>query len=180
MERIAEGDRSAVQECVDRYGPLVWSLARRFCAGRDDAEDAAQEIFIELWTSASRYDPNVAGETTFVSMIARRRLIDRMRKHQRQPVIENLEQAAELPSPSSGHGAERASDAMRAAEAMNELRPEQRNVLRLSIYHGLSHGDIAEKLGMPLGTVKTHARRGLLRIRERMSEARASTRGMAT
>ena len=83
LERVASGDASAVDECLSQYGGLVWSLARRFHAGHADAEDAVQEIFIEIWRNAGRFDARVAAESTFITMIARRRLIDRYRKHKR-------------------------------------------------------------------------------------------------
>ncbi len=79
LQRIAGGDRSAVAACIDTYSGLVWSLARRFLQNEADAEETVQEIFLELWEKAARFDPGVAGEVTFVSMIARRRLIDRRR-----------------------------------------------------------------------------------------------------
>ena len=99
LQRVAAGDTEAVAACIDRFGGLVWSLARRFLDRPTEAEDAVQEIFIELWKSASRFDPSIASETTFVAMIARRRLIDRQRKLGRRleseaVSIENLDLAA--------------------------------------------------------------------------------------
>ena len=88
LQRIAIGERSAVDECLDRYGSLVWSLAKRWLGNVPDAEDATQEIFVELWQQANKFDPSAAAEATFVAMIARRRLIDRMRKESRRPVME--------------------------------------------------------------------------------------------
>ncbi len=144
----------------------MWSLARRFSSTQADAEDAVQEIFLDLWKSAARFDPEVAGEATFVSMIARRRLIDRNRKVKREPkseaIVEGDARTAEQPV----GGAELSEEAQKAANALNELSQDQQRVLRLSIYHGLSHEKIAAATGMPLGTVKTHARRGLIRVRE--------------
>src|SRR5262245_60755498 len=80
LTRVAAGKTGAVDECLVRYGGLVWSLARRQSPSYADAEDAVQEIFIDLWNSAARFDERVASEVTFVAMIARRRLIDRRRK----------------------------------------------------------------------------------------------------
>lgn len=166
LQRVARGEEAAVQGCIDRYGGLVWSLARRMC-GAGEAEDAVQEIFVDLWRSAGRYDPLVASETTFVAMIARRRLIDRQRKAARQPRLADVNAVAV--GVSDDRGAERmelAADAAAAVKALEALRPEQQRVLRLSVYQGLSHERIAESTGLPLGTVKTHARRGLMRVRE--------------
>jgi RNA polymerase sigma factor (sigma-70 family) len=84
LRRIAGGERAAVRECISRYGGLIWSLAQRYCTETADVDDAVQEIFIDLWTHAGRFNPAVAPETTFVAMLARRTLIDRNRKRARQ------------------------------------------------------------------------------------------------
>ncbi|MEJ2601953.1 MAG: sigma-70 family RNA polymerase sigma factor [Gammaproteobacteria bacterium] len=91
LERIGNGDQQAVALCVERYSGLVWSLARRFIAIEADAEDAVQEIFVEIWNTAGRFDPSKSAEATYISMIARRRLIDRLRKTSREPDRENLD-----------------------------------------------------------------------------------------
>lgn len=170
LERVAAGEETAVKECLDRYGALVWSLARRFSGTREDAEDAVQEIFVSLWKSAARFDSGVASETTFVAMVARRRLIDRSRVRASRPDPTSLETVGELPSASASMRVEAAVDLRRAARALEALRPEQRKVVALSVVVGLSHSEIAERTGMPLGTVKTHVRRGLMRVREALAE----------
>ena len=88
LERIAAGDESAVRECMDQYGGLVWTLARRFSESAADAEDASQEIFLEIWKSAARFDPARGSESVFVTTVARRRLIDRLRARKRRPPTE--------------------------------------------------------------------------------------------
>jgi RNA polymerase sigma-70 factor (ECF subfamily) len=164
LRRVAEGDSSAVRECLHRFGDLVWALARRSSPSASDAEDAVQEIFLDLWKSADRYDPAVASETTFVAMIARRRLIDRRRTSQRrlrtEPLPETNEVAADDPRP-----AELCMEAALAAKAVAQLRPEHRRMLLLSTCHGLSHQEISDSTGVPLGTVKAHVRRALLHVR---------------
>lgn len=167
LQRVAAGDPTAVAALTDRYAGLVWSLVRRFCYDPADAEDAVQEIFIDLWRSAARFDPSVAGEATFVAMIARRRLIDRRRRAARTPTSAELPASAPDLNPSGGEPElSTREQAAAAARALDTLRPEQQRVLRLSIYQGLSHEKIAEATGLPLGTVKTHVRRGLIRLRE--------------
>ncbi len=166
LKRIASGDKTAVQECLDTYGGLVWSLARRMSPNGDDAEDAVQEIFIDVWKNAARFDEAQASETTFVAMIARRRLIDRLRKTNRQPNIDSLEDVLAEPAGNKDTDMQMYVEAKEAAQAMKNLRPEQRQILHLSIVQGFSHQEIADALTMPLGTVKTHARRGLLQVRE--------------
>lgn len=166
LKRIAAGDREAVQDCLDKYGGLVWSLARKMLSATEDAEDAVQEIFIDVWKNAARFDASQASETTFIAMIARRRLIDRIRKIQRQPRSDSIEDMVVEPSNRVDEQMQICVEAKEAARVMNDLRPEQRQVLQLSIYQGLSHQEIASLTGMPIGTVKTHARRGLIQIRE--------------
>ncbi|HUS32685.1 MAG TPA: sigma-70 family RNA polymerase sigma factor [Kofleriaceae bacterium] len=161
LARVAAGDASAVRECIAQYGGLVWSIARRFELA--DAEDAVQEIFLDLWKSAARFDPKIASEAAFIAMIARRRLIDRRRTRRRRP---STEQLPEVPTHADEASLpDTCAEAKQAARALDQLRPEQRQVLVLSTCHGMSHGEIAAETGMPLGTVKAHARRGLLSIR---------------
>jgi RNA polymerase sigma-70 factor (ECF subfamily) len=166
LQRIAAKDKTAAQECLNAYGGLVWSLARRMCPNPNDAEDAVQEIFIDIWKNAERFDEAQASETTFVAMIARRRLIDRLRKSQRQPHVDSIEEMTVEPLKAQDKQMQTMVEGRQAAEAMNALRPEQRQVLQLSIYQGMSHQEIAAATGMPVGTVKSHARRGLMQIRE--------------
>jgi len=151
---------------IDQFGNLVWSIVRKFTFNDSEAEDAAQEIFIELWRHAPRFNPQVASESTFVAMIARRRMIDRIRR----------QKARVGTSPGSSHHEpvdERAASDLHAGEgvddtlhAFRQLRPEHQQVLKLSIHHGQTHEQIAETTGLPLGTVKTHARRGLMQLRD--------------
>jgi RNA polymerase sigma factor (sigma-70 family) len=171
LHRVATGDTVAVEEFIERFGGLAWSLARRFSANPSDADDAVQEIFIELWRSASRFDETRGSEATFVTMIARRCLINRFRQQRRR--LETMELPADLPAAVAGQldPVEQADEVSRIADAMCRLRSEQRAVLKMSIYEGLSHDAIAELMGIPLGTVKSHARRGLLQIREEVRGA---------
>ncbi len=177
LKRIAAGEKNAVSECLDIYGGLVWALARRMLSNVEDAEDAVQEIFIDLWKNAERFDERQASETTFVAMIARRRLIDRMRRGNRQPNTASLEDILIEPSGNTDHNVEISFEAKEAATAMKNLRPEQRQVLHLSIVQGLSHQEIADVLKMPLGTVKTHARRGLMQVREILGSENFDNKG---
>jgi RNA polymerase sigma factor (sigma-70 family) len=166
LPRIARGDQAAVRECLTKYGGLVWSLAKRFHANSADIEDAVQEIFVEVWKSAPRYDEKLSSESTFITMIARRRLIDRRRRSSRQVAASPLPEMVLSRSPEVDYSASTADDAAQARQALSKLRTEQQNLLRLSIYQGLSHEEIAAETGLPLGTVKTHIRRGLLKVRE--------------
>ncbi|MEM1178763.1 MAG: sigma-70 family RNA polymerase sigma factor [Acidobacteriota bacterium] len=165
FERVASGDASSMQECIDRFRGLVWSMARKRGLGDEDAEDLLQEVMIEVWKSASRYDSAQASEPAFVAMITRRRLIDRIRRQQRrpvtQPIVPDLHDGADR---EHEHLENRVELAM-ASRALDCLRPRERHVLLLSTLQGMSHGQISESTGIPLGTVKTYIRRGLMRVR---------------
>jgi RNA polymerase sigma-70 factor (ECF subfamily) len=149
LQRVAAGEASAVREILDRYSGLVWSLARRFSTTQADAEDAVQEIFLDVWKSAGRYDVSVASEATFIAMIARRRLIDRRRRTSRR--VETVEMGAGV-VPTAGPGdsgrSEVSEEAALASRALSELRPDQQQVLRMSVLQGLSHESIAEVTGL--------------------------------
>ncbi|MBN1911446.1 MAG: sigma-70 family RNA polymerase sigma factor [Pirellulales bacterium] len=166
LERVAAGDSAAVEDCLRKYGGLVWSLARKFCANYADAEDAVQEVFIEVWRHAGRFDPEVASEATYITMIARRRFIDGLRRRGREPNAAPIQEEALVSE--AGHEAqtEVREEAARARHHLRQLRPEQQQVLELSITQGLSQSQIVEATNLPLGTVKTHARRGLMRLRQ--------------
>ncbi|HQZ81753.1 MAG TPA: sigma-70 family RNA polymerase sigma factor [Pyrinomonadaceae bacterium] len=166
LKRIATGDRNAVEDCLNSYGGLVYSIARKLLANEADAEDAVQEAFIDVWKNAGRFDPTVASEATFIAMITRRRVIDRIRHSGRRISTDPIEDMVQEPGDRGHKAIEVNVEANEAAEAMRALRPEQQQVLRLSIVDGMSHQEIADLTGIPLGTVKTHARRGLLRVRE--------------
>lgn len=166
LKKIAAGDKTAVEECLKKYGGLVWSLSRRMLRNSDDAEDAVQEIFLDVWKNAGKFDESQSSETTFIAMIARRRLIDRIRFVSRRISADALDEVMAEPVDRSDKTMQTSLEANDAVKALNQLRPEQREVLQLSIVQGLSHQEIADRTGMPLGTVKTHARRGILQARE--------------
>ena len=166
LERVARQETGAVDEMMDRFGGLIWSLARRSCPDHTEAEDAVQEIFVEIWRTAHRFDASIAGEATFVAMIARRRLIDRTRRRTRRPAAVALQESTPEPDRGDEERLDVSEQAGVASDAFEKLRPEQQQVLRLAIRHGRSHEQIAATTGMPLGTVKTHARRGLIKLRQ--------------
>jgi RNA polymerase sigma-70 factor (ECF subfamily) len=167
LQRIAAGDPLAVKACMDTYGGFVWSLARRYTTDLADAEDATQEIFLELWKSALRYDPAMGKETTFIATIARRRLIDRFRAASRAPQTEPYEETlAHDNALADDNAGSIAVDMAHAERALAELAPAQREVLLLGIVEGMTHSEIATATGKPLGTVKTQMRRGLKRLRQ--------------
>jgi RNA polymerase sigma factor (sigma-70 family) len=160
LPKVALGDESAVKECVARYGRLVYALASRFLRDARDVEDACQDIFVAVWKNAAAFDPARGGETTFVALIARRRLIDRSRAPSTRP----LPSVEELPDVSSSH-LENYVDARTAVAALEECSEDQKRVIVLAAFQGLTHEEIARELDLPLGTVKSHYTRGIERIK---------------
>ncbi len=169
LTRVAGGDQAAVRACIDTFGPLVWSLARRFSTTNEDAEDSVQEIFTDVWRSAGRFDRDRATAHGFVAMIARRRLIDRRRKEDRRPVLVALPEGME-PADDTHVALERRLRAQQVVRALDQLKPQQKRWLELSLLHGMSHSEIATETEAPLGTVKTGLRRGLAQLRGLFAE----------
>ena len=168
LPRVAAGDTAAVRVCIERYGRLVLGMARRWLGSAADAEDATQEVFIALWQRAGRFDPRVASELTFITMIARRKLIDRTRRRQARPPMAGLSEP--VPDPAEPTAAWEVADRLAPVRAaLADLPDVQRRVLLLAVADGATHPEIAELTGLPLGTVKTHIRRGLLIVRERLT-----------
>lgn len=165
LDRVAAGQPDAIDACLRQYRGIVWSLAKKFSPNEQDAEDAVQEIFLSLWRSADRFDAQQGSEMTFVVTIARRRLIDRMRQRGRGPKIDGLDSPEVLEDEPVLDRAEVLDEAERVRGAFDRLRPEQRSVLEQTLVEGRTQQEVADATGMPLGTVKSHARRGLRRVR---------------
>ncbi|MEQ8845653.1 MAG: sigma-70 family RNA polymerase sigma factor [Phycisphaerales bacterium] len=173
LPAIAQGHPEAASALLDRYGGLLWTLARRMSPTAADAEDAVQDILVELVRSAHRFDASIAGESTFIATVARRRLIDRTRKRGRErtePGEERIRTLEDSRSPErASNRALFGEDARRAFEAMEALSDQQRRCISLWACHGLSHEQISRATGLPLGTTKAHIRRGLMRLRRELT-----------
>lgn len=165
LQRIAQGEKSAVQDCLDTYGGMVWDFARKFTNTREDAEDLAQEIFIDIWKNAARFDAAKAPEWVFIKMIARRRIIDFLRKSYRRPQSLPFEDALQAQASDAHRKLHTSLDVKSVTERLNKLKAQESHLIRLAVYGGLSHNEIAEKVGLPIGTVKSQIRRGLKKIR---------------
>ena len=165
LQQIAAGQSHAVAEVIDAYGGLVWSLARKYFGRSAEAEDAVQDAFIAVWKAADRYDPEIAAESTFIAMIARRRMIDQLRKEGRRIDAQPLEGSPEPENESNDHLADE-EQVEAVLKVIDALDPPQPEVIKHSLMDGLTHPEIAEKTGLPLGTVKTHIRRGLIKVRK--------------
>jgi len=168
LAAVARGDRQAVARCIEQYAPLIWTMARRMSMSAADAEDAVQEIFLDLWRYAKRFDPNLGSEKVFVSVLARRRLIDRARHMQRRLAVERPLEDSHFSHLSHTSVAEQDVEVAEARRILEQLPLPHQEAISLSLVEGLSHGEIATRLGWPLGTVKTVIRRGILRLKELM------------
>jgi RNA polymerase sigma-70 factor (ECF subfamily) len=165
LPRVAAGERLAVQRCIRRYGPIVWSIARRLSPTPADAEDAVQEIFLDVWRHAGRFDPTLGSEKVFVTLLARRTLIDRLRGCRGRLRAEMpLNDGWDHEGPSTNR-AERDVEVDEARQLLARLPELQQRVIALSLVHGMSHAEISASTALPLGTVKTMLRRGIARMR---------------
>lgn len=170
MHRVAAGDEQAVGELYDRFSPLVFKVARQLLPTRAEAEDAVQEVFVRLWKTADRYDPRRAKLVTWVMLITRRHLIDRLRRSAARPDSTVMEGDPTSSPPGQGPQ-QRPEDSERNAllrSKIAELPELQRIVIERAYLQGYTLREISEQLDAPLGTVKSALSRGLVRLRERV------------
>jgi RNA polymerase sigma-70 factor (ECF subfamily) len=177
LTRVARGDPHAVAACIDEYAPMVRALATRYLgASGADADDAVQDVFVELWRCADRFKPaQGSSEAAFVATIAHRRLIDAQRRRAARPTTVGdalvFDAHAATPPPTgrpseSQHAAAHAEDDLRLAHhTLGQLPDPVREAMYLSFFHGLTHSAIAQRTGVPIGTVKTRLRKGLVEVR---------------
>ena len=164
LQQIAAGDASAVDACLREYGGMVWRLASQYLSSRpQDVEDAVQEIFIDVWLSAHRFDPARGSEPGFVATIAHRRLTDRHRKLRSQE-SGHAAYVQQLPSPAPL--SEPRDAGLPMSSAVKHLTPDEQQTLRLALERGLTHREISVATSVPIGTVKTRLRRAILRLQE--------------
>jgi RNA polymerase sigma-70 factor (ECF subfamily) len=168
LQQVALGSSEAMRVLYARCARRAWAVALRILGSRADAEEVLQETFLEVWRRAREYDPSRGGVETWVTTIARTRSIDR--KRALGTVARIAEDAAQQPPPVSSTQADPSEAAAlgqeqaRVATALRELPPEQRTVVELAYFEGLSQREIAERTGDPLGTVKTRARLALEKL----------------
>ncbi|MDH4476019.1 MAG: sigma-70 family RNA polymerase sigma factor [Verrucomicrobiaceae bacterium] len=171
MQGVAATDERAFQTLYDRFSPPLFALLRQMLDDEKDAEDVLQEGFLYLWDRAKNFDPSRAKAFTWATMIFRHKAIDRIRSQGRRHRM--TERAAiELPtllgsSPAQADDEASAQDHRSLlAKALQTLPSEQRSLIECAFLKGLTHHSISESLGLPLGTVKTNIRRGLIRLRD--------------
>ncbi|MDX8050745.1 sigma-70 family RNA polymerase sigma factor [Lentzea sp. BCCO 10_0798] len=162
------GDEGALRAVYERYAPAVLRVASSSLPSRADAEDVVQTTFVTAWRSRESFDPAKGSLLVWLLTIARRRAIDLLRSHTRDEHVVRVLHSTGGGSPSDEPvRPERIVDRMVVLEAIGELPPQQRQVLLLAFYDDLTHEQIAATTGLPLGTVKSHLRRGMTRLRQR-------------
>jgi len=174
MRRVANGEEGGVEELYDRFGSLVFRMAFQTMPTRAEAEDAVQEVFIRLWMTADRYDPQRAALVTWVMLISRRHLVDRLRRSRVRIKGSSLDESVGVgASDASARAGDRMEDQERykaLLEKIDTLPELQRTVVKRAYLGGQTLRQVGEELGVPLGTVKSALSRALVRLRERMGE----------
>ena len=178
LQKVAGGDERAFSELYDRFSAPLFSLIRQILDDAHEAEDVLQDGFMNLWDKAANYDATKGKAFSWAVMIFRNKAIDRLRARGRRSRLHEAA-ASEMPLTmySSGPGADDAAadkdSAALVRKALLSLPAEQRRLVEFAFFKGETHQAIAEALGVPLGTVKTNIRRGLLRLRDILKGAAA-------
>jgi len=167
---VADGSPDALGRLYDRYGATVYALARRIVSRLEDAEEVVQDVFAQVWRQADQYRTDRASVAGWIIMLARTRAIDRLRARRARPDEDRgVDPGEAVPVPAVGPSPELAAlsadDAKRVRQALAALPENQRSLLELAYYEGLTHTEIAAKTGVPLGTVKTRIRAAMDALR---------------
>lgn len=172
---MARGEHDALAELYQRHGRAVYSLALRVVRDQGDAEDVVQDVFSQAWRQASSYDARRGSPVAWLLTVTRSRAIDRLRSRRARPVAAGDESLlADLTddAPAADEQLVWAGQATRVRAALDGLSAVQRAAIELAFFEGLTHTEVADRLELPLGTVKTRIRQGLLTLRDRLAEAR--------
>jgi RNA polymerase sigma-70 factor, ECF subfamily len=169
LQQMAQGDHVALGACYDLIGGVVFSLAVRMLRDRQAAEDVVQDIFTQVWQKAATFDATRGSAEAWILMIARSRVLDRLRSRaagvQVRPMGDNLPEEPDAEDWPDDLAISR-EQAATVRTALFTLPAEQRKLIEMAFFDGRTHVEIADQLGVPLGTVKTRIRLGLMRIRE--------------
>lgn len=177
LRQVIERRPEALAALHDRHAPHLLALARRILGHAGEAEDVVQDVFVHVWNNASRYDPSRSSVSTWLVLVVRSRSIDRLRHRQ---VVDRSHEAAQRVDPPADHASPEGAEAVltrerreRVRRELENLPPEQRQVLEMAFYEGLSQAEIAARADLPLGTVKT---RTLLAMKKLRSALRSEIR----
>lgn len=170
IRRVASADQGALGELYDATSPTVFGLVRRIVGDYSAAEEVTIDVYTQVWRLASAYSEDKGSPVTWLLMIARSRAIDHLRsrarrvKEQERPIEVAFDHSHPGPDPEAAAISGKRRQIVR--DILANLEPEQVAMLQLAFFEGLSHGEIASKTGIPLGTVKTRIRAGMMRMRE--------------
>ena len=178
FQRIVARDTEALADLYDRHSTLLFGLILRILRDRAEAEEILQEVFVRVWTRAELYDPRLGGPTSWLVRVARNCAIDRIRKRRirdaanlaaaREPAAEPAMVGNHIQTPETvvlddeRHG--------KVIDALSRLPAEQRRLIEAAFFEGYTHSELAKRFGMPLGTVKTRIRTGMIAMRQRLEQ----------
>jgi RNA polymerase sigma-70 factor (ECF subfamily) len=157
------GDQSALAELYDRYSSIVYAVALRVLGDAAAAEDVLQEVFLQLWRKPAAFDAARGNLGAWLAVITRNRAIDALRKRKPETDIEDVIVSV---APDLAGEADRARVSMQIREVLGAMPALQRTALEMAYFEGMSHSEIADKTGEPLGTIKTRIRAGLMTLRK--------------
>ncbi len=175
LARVAKRERAAFEQLYARYANILYATAMKFLREDADAQDVVQDVFIQIWDKAKLYDPAKGKPLTWALTMTRNRSIDRIRAIQRRGRLRDdfeketvVDESAGIREALSGVDASEKNQILR--DAVQRLSPEQRKVIDLAFFGGLTQNEVAKRLGEPLGTIKARARRGLMKLKELLGE----------
>ena len=181
VQKVAQGDEAALSELYDRYARLVFSVTLNMIGNRQTAEEITLDVFTRLWQKADTYRPELAKVSTWLTRMARNRSIDILRKENVRPAGHSVTWAeagkAVISKEDPEAQAHLTLEMERVQTAVADLPESQREVLALAYFAGYSHREIAEKLDLPLGTVKGRIRGGMQKLRKQLVEVSLTEEG---
>jgi len=168
LARVAKGSRPALEEVYSRTAAKLFGLCLRILGDRSEAEDVVQEVYVSVWRRAGSFDPARASPITWLAAIARNRAIDRLRSTGRTRRAEPIEAAFDQPDGSDDAFTRIAAtqECTRLMGCVDELEQQTSAAIRSAFFDGLTYSELAQRSNVPLGTMKSWIRRGLLRLRE--------------
>jgi RNA polymerase sigma-70 factor (ECF subfamily) len=173
MDRIATGDQAAFADFYDATSRTVYGIVLRVLRDRAQAEEVAQEVYVEAWTSAPRFDAELGSPTGWLNTIAHRKAVDRVRSSERNLAREQRHFNAETQRVTADTSdiVVAQDESQRVREALDQLPEAQRTAVRMAYFEGRTYREVAEFLELPLGTVKTRIRDAMKRLRQHLGEA---------
>jgi RNA polymerase sigma-70 factor (ECF subfamily) len=173
LPRVAQGDQAAFAELYDQTAPRVLGLIKRLLKDHAQSEEVAQEVFLEIWQNATRFDSTRGSAASWMLTMAHRRAVDRIRASQagRDRDLKIGVRDLETDFDSVTESVEIRIEHERVERALGRLTELQRQAVKLAYYGGLSHSEVAKLLDVPIGTVKTRLRDGMIRLRDEMGVA---------